>query len=104
MKSFTLLLATLLIFSSQSFAQNRISQFAATCVNIETLADLLKEFQEDPAMTMISIRESNGDFVNNSLVLFINYETKTWTLAEQTQRNRYCVIATGENIKPYINK
>ncbi len=104
MKPFALVLAAALLFSSQAFSQNRISQFAATCVNIETLADILKEFQEDPAMTMISIRESNGDFVNNSLVLFINYETKTWTLAEQTQRNRYCVIATGENIKPYVPK
>jgi hypothetical protein len=104
MKIYSLLLAFGLLFSSNVIAQNRISQFAATCVNIETLADILKEFQEDPAMTMISIRESNGDFVNNSLVLFINYETRTWTLAEQTQRNRYCVIATGENIAPYVNK
>jgi hypothetical protein len=104
MKLFSLLLVSILMLPVHTFAQNRISQFAATCVNIETLADILKEFQEDPAMTMISIRESNGDFVNNSLVLFINYETKTWTLAEQTQSNRYCVIATGENIKPYVPK
>jgi hypothetical protein len=104
MKLFAPILTAALLFSTPIFAQNRISQFAATCVNIETLADILKEFQEDPAMTMISIRESNGDFVNNSLVLFINYETRTWTLAEQTQRNRYCVIATGENITPYTPK
>ena len=104
MKPIVLLLAATLLFSTPALAQNRFLQFAATCVNIESLADILKEFQEDPAMTMIGIRESNGDFVNNSLVLFINYETKTWTLAEQTQSNRYCVIATGENIKPYVPK
>jgi len=100
MKTFALLLAAALLFSTPVLAQNRVMQFAATCVNIETLAELLEEFEEDPAMTMISIRESNGDFVNNSLVLFIHYETKTWTLSEQTQSNLYCVIATGENIKP----
>ena len=104
MKPFALVLAAALLFSSQAFAQNRVMQFPATCVNIETLAELLEEFQEDPAMTMTSIRASGDDFATNALVLFINYETKTWTMAERIPGNRYCVIATGENIKPYTPK
>jgi hypothetical protein len=100
MKTFVLVLATLL-FSTPAFAQNRVMQFPATCVKIETLAELLEEFEEDPAMTMTSIRASGDDFATNALVLFINYETRTWTMAERIPGNRYCVIATGENIKPY---
>jgi hypothetical protein len=101
MKFLSILLASTLIFSIPAFAQNRIQQFPATCVNIETLADLLYEFGEKPAMTMSSLRASGDDFSTNALVLFINYETKTWTMAERIPGNRYCVIATGENIKPY---
>jgi hypothetical protein len=104
MKPFALLLAATLLIATPALAQNRVMQFAATCVNIETLAELLEEFEEKPAMTMTSIRESNDKFANNALVLFINYETKTWTMAERLPGNRYCVIATGENIKPYIPK
>jgi len=100
MKTFALLLAALL-FSTPALAQNRVMQFPATCVNIETLAELLEEFEEDPAMTMTSIRASGDDFATNALVLFINYKTRTWTMAERIPGNRYCVIATGENIKPY---
>jgi hypothetical protein len=101
MKLFSLLLASALIFPAQTFAQNRITQIPATCVTIETLAEILHEFDEEPAITMDSMREANNRTVTNKLVLFINYNNKTWTLAERMQRNRYCIIATGENINPY---
>jgi hypothetical protein len=103
MKLFSLLLAAL-IFSSQSFAQNRISQFPTTCVTIESLAEVLHQYKENPAMTMDSSRETNGKVITNKLVLFINFETKTWTMAEKTYTDRYCVIAIGENINPYFPK
>jgi hypothetical protein len=104
MKLFSLLLASVLILPVHTFAQNRILQFPATCVNITTLAELLHEFKEQPAMTMLSNRPSGDEFVTNASVLFINYTTKTWTMAEQISNERYCVIATGENIKPYFPK
>ena len=104
MKPFALLLSTALLFSTSALAQNRVIPFPATCVNINTLAKLLEEFQEKPAMTMLSNRASDDEIAANALVLFINYETKTWTLAEQISSNRYCVIATGENISPYFPK
>jgi hypothetical protein len=104
MKLFAILLASALLVSTPALAQNGVIQFSATCVNIETLADILKEFQEDPAMTMLSNRPSDDEFVTNALVLFINYKTKTWTMAERIPGNRYCVIATGENISPYFPK
>jgi hypothetical protein len=104
MKLFSLLLASVLMLPAQAFTQNRITQIPATCVTIETLAEILHEFDEEPAMTMDSMREANGRTVTNKLVLFVNYKNKSWTLAEQMQRNRYCIIATGENVNPFVNK
>jgi len=100
----TLLLAAGLFLAFPLSAQN-VQNYAAVCINIDSLAELVTEFGEDAAMTMSSVRETkNSGTIKISTVLFINYETKSWTLVERVENNRYCVIATGEDIKPYVKK
>ena len=104
MKTILSILAAGLFFSSQALAQNS-QTYAAVCVNIDTLAELVTDFDEAPSMTMNSFRERrNGSLTKIPTVMFINYETKTWTLVERVNDDRYCVIATGEDIKPYFEK
>lgn len=35
----------------------------------------------------------------NSLILFVNSETKTYTLVEKVNELVYCVISTGEELE-----
>jgi hypothetical protein len=100
----TLIAALFAAVSLSVAAQGRIMEFQAACVSINGLADVLVEFDEIPSLTMTSSREINGKLVDYATVLFINYETKTWTLAERVAQDRYCVTATGDNIKPYVKK
>jgi hypothetical protein len=100
----TLIAALLASASFSVAAQGRILEFQAACVSIDGLADVLEEFDEMPSLTMTSSREINGKLVEYATVLFINYETKTWTLAERVTKDRYCVTATGDNIKPHVAK
>jgi hypothetical protein len=92
-----------LLISSQAAAQNS-QRYEALCINIDSLAELVEEFGEDPSLVMTSIRETQRGQAEIPTVLFINYETKTWTMVERVTKDRYCVIATGENIKPYVKK
>ena len=104
MKIILSILAAGLFFSSQALAQNS-QTYAAVCVNIESLTELVNEFDEAPSLTMNSYRERrNGTLAKIPTVLFINYETKSWTLVERVNDDRFCVIATGEDIKPYFEK
>jgi hypothetical protein len=104
MKKTFLALAFGLAFTLPTFAQNQ-QAYTAVCVDINTLAELVTEFGENASLTMTSTRErKNGELVQIPTVLFINYETKTWSLVERPDRNRYCVIATGEDVKPYAKK
>lgn len=104
MKKLLSTLAFGLVFATASHAQNT-QNYTSVCVNIDTLAELVAEFGENPSLTMTSSRERrNGEIVQIPTVLFINYETKTWSLVERPDRNRYCVIATGEDISPFVEK
>jgi hypothetical protein len=69
------------------------------------MAKLLIEFDEVPALTMITTREGvNGKTARHSTLLFINYETKSWSLIEKLDTGEFCVVGAGEEITPYIKK
>jgi len=78
--------------------------FPIVCSNSNALAEVLMEYKEQPAMTMSSVRDAGGRQMINPLVLFINYETKSWTLGERIAPDVICLIAVGDNINPYKEK
>jgi hypothetical protein len=77
----------------------------ATCVSAEEMVKMLLTFDEQASLSMISTREgADGKTVRHRTLLFINYETKSWTLIEKIPSGEFCVIASGEEVTPYIKK
>jgi hypothetical protein len=101
MKSFFKLLISGVFFIESSFAQNS-QNFESVCVNADSIAEVVAQFEETPSLTMKSMRETTRGSVENRAVLFINYKTKSWTLVERISSDRFCVIALGEDISPYV--
>lgn len=66
---------------------------------------VLEKYGEIPFATMTSSREIPGiGFSINPMVIFVNPQTKTYTIVEQLADNVYCVVALGEAIAPYIEE
>lgn len=72
-----------------------------TCVTGKVLTETLEEFGEIPFIQMNSTRETDGGIVSNPTVIFMNPDTKTWTMAERIERDIYCVIAIGDFAMPF---
>jgi len=103
--------ATLLLFAISGLINPVIANseittvnFPIACSNMKALAAVLAEYKEQPAMTMNSVRDAGGAQMVNPLILFINYETKTWTLGERISQDVVCLIAVGDGITPYKPK
>ena len=71
-----------------------------TCVSGRALAETLEEFGEIPFLQMNSTRETDNGIVTNPTVIFMNPETRSWTMAERIKRDLYCVIAIGDFAMP----
>jgi hypothetical protein len=86
--------------------ETQVANIPTTCATAEALAELLVEYDETPALTMTSVRaskEKNKPTINRSL-MFINYETKSWTLIERMADNVFCIIGAGDSAAPYVKK
>jgi CRISPR/Cas system-associated endonuclease/helicase Cas3 len=106
-KSIVALLAAVgLLCGQPAWAQSQVINIPTTCTTAEALAELLVEYDETPALTMTSVRaskEKNKPTTNRSL-MFINYETKSWTLIERMADNVFCIIGSGGSATPYVKK
>jgi hypothetical protein len=71
------------------------------CTTKTEMAGVLEEFGERAMLTMISHRNITGTTAEIATVLFVNPETKSWTLVERPDADTYCAIAHGININPY---
>jgi ABC-type bacteriocin/lantibiotic exporter with double-glycine peptidase domain len=96
--------AVILGLAVNSAVSEEIIQVSATCLSPSNLAKVLAEFKETASLTMTSYRENGNDLAEHKTVLFINYNKNTWTLVEQFSKDKFCVTATGDDIKPYFKK
>lgn len=88
-----------------AYSQATVINFPAACSNIGDLAELISEFDEQTTLTMTSIRDTgDGNSKNHTLLVFVNFKTKTWTMAERVSNELFCIIATGIDMKPYVKK
>lgn len=71
------------------------------CLTEKQLESTLTEYDEVPSMTMISNRIVAGKEIVSSTVLFINYQTRSWTLVEKVAKDMYCISGLGANIEPF---
>lgn len=63
---------------------------------------VIEKYKEKPFVVMNSIREIAGvGVVNNKIIIFVNPETKTFTMLEQFSQDLYCVVLVGEGFEPY---
>jgi hypothetical protein len=101
-----LLTAVGMLCAVPAWAQSRVINIPTTCTTTDVLAELLAEYNETPALTMTSVRASKekNKSTTNYTLMFINYETKSWTLIERMADNVFCVIAAGGSATPYVKK
>lgn len=101
-----ILAAVGILCAASVHGQTQVVNIPTTCATAEDLAELLAEYDETPALTMTSIRaskEKNKPTTNYTL-MFINYETKSWTLIERMADNVFCIIGAGGSAAPYVKK
>jgi hypothetical protein len=72
----------------------------AYCVSSQDLQDSLTEWKELPTAQGKSLRKVDKDTVTGKLVIFINPKTGTWTIVEELTKDKFCVIAMGEEFSP----
>jgi hypothetical protein len=100
MKTATL---SLCMMSSMAWAQATApitTMFPAVCVDAETLSKTVDEFKELPFARGISIDLGNAESAPQSLVIFVNPRTQTWTIVERVDANQYCIMALGQKFEP----
>jgi hypothetical protein len=106
-KSIVALLVTVgLLCAAPAWAQSQVINIPTACTTTEALAALLAEYDETPALTMTSVRVSKekNKSTTNPTLMFINYETKSWTLIERMADNVFCIIGSGGSAAPYVKK
>ena len=103
LKKLTASLALTVGFTNISIASD-ITKFPTemVCATEKALGSVLDEFEEIPFATMTSMREIPVlGMTANSMVIFVNPKTKSYTIVERIGKDLYCVVAIGENIEPY---
>jgi hypothetical protein len=99
------IILSLSLLSTTVHSQNNVINFPAECSNARALAKLVNEFDEKVSLTMTSVRtDSDKEPGKHPLIMFINFKTKTWTMAERVDEDLFCIIATGVDVNPYVKK
>jgi hypothetical protein len=96
----SLIVATVLALTGSLVHAQKIEKFDAVCADSKAIQQLLRDYQEVPALEMVSVREQGSRTIENPAGFFINYETKTWSFIEKTGQNKFCIIAVGGEIAP----
>jgi len=93
----------LCMVSTMAWAQSpapATTMFPAVCVDAETLSKTVEEFKELPFARGISMDLGNAEAAPQSLVIFVNPKTQTWTIVERVDANQYCIMAVGQKFEP----
>jgi len=87
-----------------SIASEKLS-LEVICTDLENISTVLEKHGERPALTAVSIRPNNKDKeIPIPTVMFINFESGSWTLVERVRTNLYCATAMGEKMSPYFEQ
>ena len=95
------LVAALMMLPLAAFSQSY--QIPIECGDESAFREMLRVYKEVPAFQMATIRENatTGRPTRIDTTLYVNFETKTWTLVEYFPGDKtYCVISSGEEIAP----
>ena len=76
------------------------TMYPAVCVDAESLSKTVDEFQELPFARGLSNSLGNAEAPPLSLVIFMNPKTRSWTIVERVNPDRYCIMAVGSGFEP----
>jgi hypothetical protein len=98
------LAAFLLMITASISAKNIQGSVPIVCADEKEFVEAIVSFDEEPFITALSKRDlGNGLLTPTALVIFLNPKTGSFTVAEKIS-DMYCVVAMGENMKPYLDE
>ena len=93
-----LLMPTLVLANSEK-PSLQISTYETVCLSAKDLSNLIDEFKEIPYVRGVS-KPVVGDDSSLPLVIFVNPQSKTFTIVERASKDIYCILAVGANFQP----
>lgn len=91
-----MLLCSTLVYAQQSSA----AKLEVACGTAKELHEVLTEFDETPMLQMRSRRIIGNKKYSFTTIMFVNAETQTYTIAEQIEKDYYCIVGTGDSLGP----
>ncbi len=97
MKKLLILLCMIpnLVFSQEVMNETR----TISCVNKENIYNLVGEFDEIPFIRALNSLVL-GVPIFNSLVIFVNSKTGSFSVVEKVEEQKYCILAVGVRFEP----
>jgi hypothetical protein len=98
------IVAALVMIPLTAFSQSL--SLPIECGSDKDLEIMLNDFKEVPAFSMQTNRIGNVSGANLTIktTMYINFETKTWTLVEHFPEDKlHCIVSSGENITPAVS-
>jgi len=91
---------------NQSLVQNNNVeiQMDIFCGGDDLLNKIMFKYEEEPLISLGSIRKISGEVVRFPSILFMNTRTGTWSIVEERGKEFYCVISVGDNGSLIINE
>ncbi len=74
------------------------------CLSLEQIVSVVTEFGEKPFMIGSTLRSDEKGVEESSMILFVNPQNRTWTVAEKNRTGLYCVLSAGSNMSIIIEK
>ena len=97
------ILSTLLFLPALAMAQVEYVNFETICVSQKMLEETVAKHGEKPFVTAVGYRLAGDRKLFHPVVMFMNPDTKSWTLVEKID-NSFCIVAVGTKIEPFFNK
>jgi hypothetical protein len=98
------LLSTLLFLPALAIAQVDYVQFETVCVSKKMLDETVAKHGEKPFVIAVGHRLVDEKKVFHPVIMFMNPNTKTWTLVERIEPDTFCVVGVGSKMEPFFSK
>jgi len=104
-KIITSLALTVGLFHTSIASELKQINSQLVCGNYDSIDATIKEYNEIPFVRMSGYRlSSSGNVSQNQIVIFVNPQTKTYTIVERFSSEIYCVVSIGEKMSPADSK
>lgn len=101
-----LIAGSALVISAAATSEEKVGMqnVETPCVSLDYITKVTEEFGELPILRADSVRKEGDQHISHVAVLYINMETKSWTMAEKMNDKTYCIIAVGSGMMPVDKK